>query len=239
MDDTDRRILTALLADARTSYADLARQVGLSSPAVQDRVRKLEREGVLQGSAARLDAKRLGLGVSALVGLQQREGVDADDIVAGLTAVPEIEDCWFVAGDEAFLVKVRVADLEDLDRTLRVLRHVPGVTRTRTTVVLHTPFEGRRRVPSSGGMSLRRAFLTYTLGRLGLFVLVSALAWGLSGLLGHQANGLTLVLLGALGSSVLGLFVLRDQRAALSEAIAADREAKAATLAARRERLDG
>jgi Lrp/AsnC family leucine-responsive transcriptional regulator len=94
-----------------------------------------------------VDAQRLGLGVSALVGLQQGEGVDADDVVAGLEAVPEVEDCWFVAGDEAFVVKVRVADLDELDRTLRVLRHVPGVSRTRTTVVLSTRFEGRRRVP--------------------------------------------------------------------------------------------
>jgi Lrp/AsnC family leucine-responsive transcriptional regulator len=89
------------------------------------------------------------LGVSALVGLHQREGVDADEIVSALRDVPEVEDCWFVAGDEAFVVKVRVADLDDLDRTLRVLRHVPGVTRTRTTVVLSTSFEGRRRVPSA------------------------------------------------------------------------------------------
>ena len=147
MDDTDRQLLTALVADARTSWADLARQVGLSAPAVQERVRKLQRDGVLLGSRAVLAPAAVGLGVSALVGLQQREGVDADEITRELSAVPEIEDCWFVAGDEAFLVKVRVADLEDLDRTLRVLRHVPGVSRTRTTVVLNTPFEGRSRVP--------------------------------------------------------------------------------------------
>jgi Lrp/AsnC family leucine-responsive transcriptional regulator len=147
LDDIDRRLVTALLEDARTSYADLARLVGLSAPSVQDRVRKLEREGVLQGSAVRVDPKALGLGVSALVGLHQGEGVDADELVARLAAVPEVEDCWAVAGDEAFVAKVRVADLDDLDRTLRVLRHVPGITRTRTTVVLSTCFEGRRRVP--------------------------------------------------------------------------------------------
>lgn len=147
MDDTDRRLVAALLEDARTSYADLARLVGLSAPSVHERVRKLEREGVLRGSTVDVDPKALGLGVSALVGLQQREGADSDDIVARLLAVPEIEDCWFVAGDEAFVAKVRVADLDDLDRTLRVLRHVPGITRTRTTVVLSTCFEGRRRVP--------------------------------------------------------------------------------------------
>jgi len=149
VDDTDRRLLAALVRDARTSYADLARQVGLSAQSVHERVRKLEREGVLRGSIADVDPRAVGLGVSALVGLHQREGVDADEIVSALRDVPEVEDCWFVAGDEAFVLKVRVADLDDLDRTLRVLRHVPGVTRTRTTVVLSTSFEGRRRVPSA------------------------------------------------------------------------------------------
>jgi Lrp/AsnC family leucine-responsive transcriptional regulator len=147
VDDIDRRLVRTLLADARTPYAELARQVGLSAASAHERVRKLERDGVLRGSTAVVDARAIGLGVSALVSLQQREGVDADDIVAGLEDVPEVEDCWFVAGEEAFVVKVRVADLDDLDRTLRVLRHVPGVTRTRTTVVLSTRFEGRRRVP--------------------------------------------------------------------------------------------
>lgn len=147
MDDIDRQLLGALLADARTSYVDLARGVGLSAPSVHDRVKRLERDGVLRGSTVDVDPKAVGLGVSALVGLQQREGIQSDDLVEGLRAMPEIEDCWFVAGDEAFLVKVRVADLDDLDRTLRVLRQVPGVTRTRTTVVLSTRFEGRRRVP--------------------------------------------------------------------------------------------
>jgi Lrp/AsnC family leucine-responsive transcriptional regulator len=147
VDDIDRQLLSTLLTDGRASWADLGRQVGLSAPAVQERVRKLERDGVLRGSSAVVHPAGVGLGVSALVGLQQREGVDTDEIVESLRRVPEIEDCWFVAGDEAFVVKVRVRDLEDLDRTLRVLRQVPGVTRTRTTVVLHTPFEGRARVP--------------------------------------------------------------------------------------------
>ena len=147
MDDTDRRLLQALLADGRASWAGRGRPVRQSPPPVQERVRKLERDGVLRGAAAVVTPAAVGLGVSALVGLQQREGVDADEIVSALREVPEIEDCWFVAGDEAFVVKVRVRDLDDLDQTLRVLRHVPGVTRTRTTVVLNTPFEGRARVP--------------------------------------------------------------------------------------------
>ena len=147
MDDIDRELLRALQQDARTSYADLARQVGLSGPSVHERVRKLERDGVLRGSHADVDPHAVGLGVTALVGLQQREGIESDDIVEALRALDAVEDCWFVAGDEAFVVKVRVADLDALDRTLSSLRKVPGVTRTRTTVVLSTRFESRRRIP--------------------------------------------------------------------------------------------
>ena len=76
----------------------------------------------------------------------QREGVEQDDLAAALAQVEEIEDCWFVAGEEAFVVKVRGADVDALEHTLGVLRRTPGVARTRTTVVLSTRFEGRRRL---------------------------------------------------------------------------------------------
>jgi Lrp/AsnC family leucine-responsive transcriptional regulator len=148
MDDTDRELLSALQRDARASFADLARTVGLSGPSVHDRVRKLERDGVLRGYCADVDPKAVGLAVSALVGVQQREGVEQDDLAASLEELPEVEDCWFVAGDEAFVVKVRVADVDALEHTLGALRRLPGVSRTRTTVVLSTRFEGRRRVPA-------------------------------------------------------------------------------------------
>ena len=147
MDDTDRRLLALLLADARSSYAELARAVGLSAPSVHDRVRRLERDGAIAGYSAVVDPHAIGLGVTALVGIMQREGVEADDLATSLAAIEEVEDCWFVAGDEAFLLKVRVADIDALEHTLGVLRRIKGVARTRTTVVLSTRFEGRRRMP--------------------------------------------------------------------------------------------
>lgn len=147
MDDIDRRLVTALLADARTSYAELGRLVGLSAPSAHDRVRRLEREGVLRGYAATVSPQSVGLAVTALVGILQREGVEEAELSESLAAIPEIEDCWFVAGEEGFVVKVRVADVDALEHTLGVLRRTPGVARTRTTVVLSTRFEGRFRVP--------------------------------------------------------------------------------------------
>ena len=147
MDDIDQRLVALLVADARASYAELARSVGLSAPSVHDRVRRLERSGAITGYSAVVDPHAVGLGVTALVGILQREGVEQEDLATALAAIEEIEDCWFVAGEEAFVVKVRVADIDALEHTLGVLRRTAGVARTRTTVVLSTRFESRRRMP--------------------------------------------------------------------------------------------
>ena len=153
MDDVDLRLVSALVADARTSYAELARLVGLSAPSVHERVRRLERSGVIRGYSAVVDPHAVGLGVTALVGVHQREGVEQEDLAEALAQVDEVEDCWFVAGEEAFVVKVRVADVDALEHALGVLRRTPGVARTRTTVVLSTKLEGRSRVRGVGGVA--------------------------------------------------------------------------------------
>ncbi|HVF05552.1 MAG TPA: Lrp/AsnC family transcriptional regulator [Frankiaceae bacterium] len=147
VDATDRALIAVLRANARASYAELARAVGLSGPAVHDRVRRLEAAGTITGYHAAVAPAALGLGVSALVGIHQSDDVEQDDLAGLLAEVDVIEDCWFVAGDEAFVVKVRVPDVDALEHTLAVLRRIPGVARTRTTVVLSTRWEGRVQVP--------------------------------------------------------------------------------------------
>ena len=147
VDATDRALIAALRANARATYAELARVVGLSAPAVHERVRRLESAGIVTGYHAAVAPTALGLGVSALVGIHQSDGYEQDDIAARLAEVPVIEDCWFVAGEEAFMVKVRVPDVDALEHTLGVLRRIPGVARTRTTVVLSTRWEGRVQLP--------------------------------------------------------------------------------------------
>jgi Lrp/AsnC family leucine-responsive transcriptional regulator len=143
VDATDRRLIAALRADARATYAELGKLVGLSAPAVHDRVRRLEKAGIVTGYHAAVAPAALGLGVSALVGIHQSDGTEQDELAERLSAVPVIEDCWFVAGEEAFVVKVRVPDVDALEHTLGVLRRIPGVARTRTTVVLSTRWENR------------------------------------------------------------------------------------------------
>lgn len=143
LDDVDLILLAALRANARATYAELAKLAGLSAPAVHDRVDKLEAAGVITGYHAAIAPAAVGLGVSALVGIHQSDRQDVSDLGARLSELPEIEDCWFVAGDEAYVVKVRVPDVDALEHTLARLRRIPGVGRTRTTVVLSTRWEGR------------------------------------------------------------------------------------------------
>jgi Lrp/AsnC family leucine-responsive transcriptional regulator len=145
VDSVDRTLIAALRANGRATYAELARLVGLSAPAVHERVGKLEAAGVITGYQASVDPTALGLGVSALVGVLQGDRSDSDRIAEALVALPEIEDCWFVAGEETFVVKVRVPDVAALEQTIGALNRIRGVARTRTTVVLSTRFEGRFR----------------------------------------------------------------------------------------------
>jgi len=143
VDAVDRQLLQALRVNARATFAELARLVGLSAPAVHERVGKLEASGVITGYHAAVDPAALGLGISALVGVWQGDRGDADRIFAALSEMPQIEDCWFVAGEETFVVKVRVPDMPSLEQLIGALNGIRGVARTRTTVVLSTRFEGR------------------------------------------------------------------------------------------------
>jgi Lrp/AsnC family leucine-responsive transcriptional regulator len=147
LDDVDRVLLAALRANARATYAELSRAAGLSAPAVHERVHKLEHTGVIAGYHAAVQPAAVGLGVSALVSLHQADGIEQDAVAASLQEIDEIEDCWVVAGDESFVVKVRVPDVDSLEHTLARLRRTPGVARTRTTVVLSTRWEGRVQLP--------------------------------------------------------------------------------------------
>jgi Lrp/AsnC family leucine-responsive transcriptional regulator len=143
MDVVDRAIIDALRANARSTFAELAREVGLSAPAVHERVGKLEAAGVITGYHAAIAPESLGYSMSALVGVFLSDTADEDEVTRKIAGLAAIEDCWFVAGEESFVVKVRVPDIGGLERTIRALSKITGVSRTRSTVVLSTRFEGR------------------------------------------------------------------------------------------------
>ena len=151
MDAVDRQLLDALRANGRATYAELARVVGLSAPAVHERVGKLEASGVITGYHAAVAPESLGYAMNALIGVFITDSADTDQIAAALAALPAVEHCWFVAGEETFVIKVRVPDVAGLEATIRALNTIAGVARTRTTVVLSTKFEDRVQVAAPAG----------------------------------------------------------------------------------------
>jgi Lrp/AsnC family leucine-responsive transcriptional regulator len=142
LEPIDRAIVRELAAEGRCSFTDLAERVGLSVSAVHQRVRRLEQRGVIRGYAARLDAEAIGLPLTALISLTPIDPAAPDDYPHRLEAIREIESCYSVAGDESYVLLVRVEAPTALEDLLRRIREAAKVS-TRTTVVLSTPYEGR------------------------------------------------------------------------------------------------
>ena len=142
VEEMDRAIVGALTVDGRLSYTDLAERVGLSVSAVHQRVRRLEQRGVIKGYAARVDYPSIALPLTAFVAIRPLDPSQPDDAPDRLAALPEIESCYSVAGEDFYLLLVRVASPADLERVLQGIRTAANVT-TRTTVVLSTPYEDR------------------------------------------------------------------------------------------------
>jgi Lrp/AsnC family leucine-responsive transcriptional regulator len=139
---TDQAIVSALTIDGRLSYTDLAEKVGLSVSAVHQRVRRLEQRKVILGYAARVSHEALGLPLTAFVAIRPVEPSQPDDAPERLAHLPEVEACYSVAGEDFYLLLVRVASPPDLERLLQEIRSAANVT-TRTTVVLSIPYENR------------------------------------------------------------------------------------------------
>lgn len=140
--DLDRAIVRELAEDGRRSFTELAERVGLSVSAVHQRVRRLEQRGVVRGYAARLDGEQIGLPLTAFVSLTPIDPAAPDDYPQRLAHLKQVEACWSVAGDESYILKVRVATPPALEELLRQIREAAHVS-TRTTVVLSTPYEDR------------------------------------------------------------------------------------------------
>ncbi|MER6394611.1 MULTISPECIES: Lrp/AsnC family transcriptional regulator [unclassified Kitasatospora] len=143
MDTVDRQLIQALRENGRASYAELGRLVGLSGPSVTDRINRLEQAGVITGYRATVNPASLGFGVTALIGLQLTDAADHEDVAFRLKDLGEVEDCWFIAGDDSYMLKVRVSDVEGLESVVKRISGTKGVARTRTTVVLSTKWENR------------------------------------------------------------------------------------------------
>jgi Lrp/AsnC family leucine-responsive transcriptional regulator len=138
----DRHIVEVLAQDGRVSFADLGRQVGLSTSATHQRVKRLEERGIIQGYRAVVDYAAVGLPLTALMSVTPFDPAAEDDIPERLANIEEIVACWSVAGDENYILLIRVGRPQDLEELLGRIRQ-QGSCSTNTTIVLSTPWEDR------------------------------------------------------------------------------------------------
>ena len=143
LDQTDLKILYILQNDGRRRIADIADDVALSAPAVLERVRKLEANGVIKGYQALVDSKRVGKDITAFIGVSVGSQKEMDKFAAQMTRYQDVLECHHVTGDESFILKVKSANTASLEKLLADIRSVDGVTRTVTKVVLSTSKESQ------------------------------------------------------------------------------------------------
>lgn len=146
LDEIDRILARELIADGRATLAQLAATAGLSVSAVQSRVRRLESRGVVTGYEARINPEALGHLLSAFVAITPLDPSQPDDAPARLEHIEAIESCHSVAGEESYLLLVRVGSSRALEDLLQQIRTAANV-RTRSTVILQTFYDGRQYIP--------------------------------------------------------------------------------------------
>jgi len=145
LDPIDRRILAQLQEDAKRSQAEIAREVGLTAPSVNERIRKLERAGFIRGYAALLDEKKLGYDITAFVEIFVEHPKFEAAFIESVGTLDEVLECHHITGEFSLLLKVKVTDMAAFRRLLiEKLNTIRGVRQTRTVMVLSTSKEQHR-----------------------------------------------------------------------------------------------
>lgn len=142
IDTLDLKIIAHLLVNGRTTWAELANILGLSAPSTAERVKKLEEKGVIIGYRVNVNYKLLGYSLTAFISLSLSHPKHISDFLIVVNEMTEIEECHHIAGEDDYLLKVRCRDTEELDKFLnQKLKILPGISRTRTTIVLSSSKE--------------------------------------------------------------------------------------------------
>lgn len=139
LDSTDIQILRLLQEDGKISNADIARRLEMAPSAIFERMRKLEERGVITGYDVRINPKAVGLGLLAFMFVRSNEVGTHRAVAAALVGIPEVLEVHHIAGEDCFLVKMRVEDTDHLAKILREgIGNIPSIISTRTTIVFET-----------------------------------------------------------------------------------------------------
>src|SRR5580765_5085674 len=150
LDATDRKILRLLAQDGRASYQAVADEIGLSRPAIMERVKRLEESGYIRGYRVQLNRAKVGLPVTAFVAVRygSSDYVGDEPRMREMEKHPGVLECHHIAGDDCYILKVVAEDLEGVQTILRDLRGPNTQMNTRTTIVLSTVFEKPGYIPT-------------------------------------------------------------------------------------------
>ena len=139
LDETNRRLLVELQADARLSIAELGRRVGLSAPAVAERVQRLERRGVIRGYHADVDPRAVGLGLTTLIRVRPAPG-QLRNVAELAQRIPEVVECHRITGEDCYFVTAHVRDVEHLEE---FIDRFAALGQTTTSIMQSSPVRGR------------------------------------------------------------------------------------------------
>jgi Lrp/AsnC family transcriptional regulator, leucine-responsive regulatory protein len=150
IDDVSMKILKILQKKARIPNVEVARQVGMAPSAVLERIRKLEKMGIIDGYEVRLNPERFGKSQVAFIYVQTSGKDGTPRLVDTLAAIPQVQEIHYVAGRDSYLLKVRETDTQSLGRLVRKrIARIDGVVSTNTTIVMDT-FKETARIPIDG-----------------------------------------------------------------------------------------
>ena len=151
IDPIDYKLLELLQANGRASQMDLAKRIGLSQPAVAERIRKLEEQGTITGYTALVDARSVGKDITAFIGVFTNHPRHNYSFARRISGLPEVLECYRVAGTDSYLLKVKTENTSSLDELIAHIRHFPGVERTQTTIAIASIKETLCVMPASNG----------------------------------------------------------------------------------------
>jgi Lrp/AsnC family leucine-responsive transcriptional regulator len=140
-DAIDRRVLAILQDDCKTPLTKIGEKVGLSAPALVERIRKLERAGIIRGYYAVLDGRKLGLDLTAFIGISMNYLKMIESFERSVAKLPELLECHHVTGAHSLLLKVKTFNTQSLEQLISRIRSIEGVQRTDTMVVFSTRTE--------------------------------------------------------------------------------------------------
>ena len=147
IDEINLKILNILQKKARIPNVEVARQVGLAPSAVLERIRKLEKNGIIEGYEVRINPKFIDRGLVAFLTVKTNESANDAEIGKKLSHRPKVQEVHYVAGDDAFLVKVRGTDLEEIDHLIREkIKSIDGVLSIKTSIAF-TTFKETSQIP--------------------------------------------------------------------------------------------